>query len=1448
MTDVGKISIRVFPNTDGFRQATKRQVEQAVSGLRVKVKVDPDAKGFAKDVNKAATQAAKAASGKKVKFDSELDSAGLSAKAKAAAQAASGHKISFRALALGAFDRISRQVLRVSEGLRRVSRSARDLRTVTKSFNLFGRSVRKATTPVRTLGKALLALPGKSGLLRAYADDLNSYVFKPTAQRFDALQKKLSRPLRMRFDKSSPIAEMAAIRRAVELEASRIQATQKSKGEPNRVLRKALKDMHKAAASVDWDGDWETQVRQLQKDMGEIRRKIGDGSEAAAEFDRNLSRAFTRLRDGDVTRFQKAVKEIRFQTREFGDTLRHSKVGQSFAKDLQAARIQTEKLRNAARKIKDDFRSSPLGQQTEHALARMEGSLYAVRNRMREIGKSDAWDKVSKGAERSARNIRNMFRSQGDVWKAPTGQSSGGIAGIEKDAKKANRGLGGMIANLGKLRKAFGRTGQSSDGFFKKFRQAYFQPDSTIGFVVAAIVAAIAPLSGLIGSLLAGLPTLLASVGAAAAVVALGFDGIKDAVEPLSAALEPLKESLSGIFREELTPQFEKLASIIPALAPGLEGVARGMTAFTSAFVDAATAPENVALINTLLERTSALFESMGPGIASFTDGFATMFEGASRGFPAMAAVFNDFAELFKADMSRLVDTGQMQAAMESLATVTGSLFENLHKIFVAGIENMPKMTEGFQALFDGIGDGLVAAMPALAEFSNNVGVAIGAIIEGLGEMLGAIAPNMARAFESIGEIGGSFIEHMGPALVEAAGRISNSLANVFEALEAPMSRIMPQLAESFTGLVDGIADVIDHMADTGVLEEFANALSNLATNGMDAFLQAVQGIAPLLPGLVNSFVELMTALGEGSAEALVQLATDGIPVLIEGLEVLIPLLQELVDLLNAIPIDAIAGGTENMVKSAFGPLGFAIDAGKNIKDFFTGAGDSAEEAAPKVADFSTQVSGLNTAMLESGNNKPQWGPTVEQATTEAMAPLSQFQAALRDNVGGSVDEVNTKLWTLGPTAAAAASEAVSGVQIGMGSLGSVMSSVANVAVSDVSSSLAPLPGIASSAGNEAVASASSSLAPLPGIVQGAADEMTSSADTGMSQMNSAFQSGVDQAGQTASTLVPTVKGAIGDTNALYSSGLALGNSFAQGIRASIPAAAAAAAELAGAVKANMPNSPAKEGPLSGKGYTDESGKALARDFAGGISSEVSTVSDAARDIAAAAKAGVERYHKEIDKYNHDLVYVPAMESNAKKIADYHKREAEALERGNDDAEKALERRNKLLESLEVPDFREINRSIQSYYIDGTKGMFNQALLKHANDTKFSAQLRDVALQAVREAKEVFGDHPVMAQVEANVNAEHFQWSIEEAIKAADLGAVPIDFAISNLDQLKSDLGFGNGALTRGFQALLDFNPNETDAYRYEKGKEEVHYHVTDLEEAMRLEDERRRRGALRYI
>ncbi len=68
-----------------------------------------------------------------------------------------------------------------------------------------------------------------------------------------------------------------------------------------------------------------------------------------------------------------------------------------------------------------------------------------------------------------------------------------------------------------------------------------------------------------------------------------------------------------------------------------------------------------------------------------------------------------------------------------------------------------------------------------------------------------------------------------------------------------------------------------------------------------------------------------------------------------------------------------------------------------------------------------------------------------------------------------------------------------------------------------------------------------------------------------------------------------------------FSSGLALGQGFANGIRAKIPAVQQAAMDMATAASRPLPSSPAKIGPFSGKGWTPFRGRALAEGFAKGI-------------------------------------------------------------------------------------------------------------------------------------------------------------------------------------------------------------------------------------------------------
>lgn len=51
--EVGRVSVRVVPNTDGFRRELKRQLEAITKGLEAKVNIDPDLDGFRQKVNAA---------------------------------------------------------------------------------------------------------------------------------------------------------------------------------------------------------------------------------------------------------------------------------------------------------------------------------------------------------------------------------------------------------------------------------------------------------------------------------------------------------------------------------------------------------------------------------------------------------------------------------------------------------------------------------------------------------------------------------------------------------------------------------------------------------------------------------------------------------------------------------------------------------------------------------------------------------------------------------------------------------------------------------------------------------------------------------------------------------------------------------------------------------------------------------------------------------------------------------------------------------------------------------------------------------------------------------------------------------------------------------------------------------------------------------------------------
>ena len=130
--------------------------------------------------------------------------------------------------------------------------------------------------------------------------------------------------------------------------------------------------------------------------------------------------------------------------------------------------------------------------------------------------------------------------------------------------------------------------------------------------------------------------------------------------------------------------------------------------------------------------------------------------------------------------------------------------------------------------------------------------------------------------------------------------------------------------------------------------------------------------------------------------------------------------------------------------------------------------------------------------------------------------------------------------------------------------------------------------------------------------------------------------------------------------------------------------------------------------------------------------------------------------------------------------------------------------------------------------------------------SNFAGQLRDAGLKAISAARGVFGNVPLFSQAEGALLSERFAETVKQVITDSGVAAIPVEFVVTNLDQLKQDLGMGNGVISKAIDQARQFNPANSDANRFqESGKTEVHYHVEDMNEAIRLENLRQRKQAM---
>lgn len=311
----------------------------------------------------------------------------------------------------------------------------------------------------------------------------------------------------------------------------------------------------------------------------------------------------------------------------------------------------------------------------------------------------------------------------------------------------------------------------------------------------------------------------------------------------------------------------------------------------------------------------------------------------------------------------------------------------------------------------------------------------------------------------------------------------------------------------------------------------------------------------------------------------------------------------------------------------------------------------------------------------------------------------------------------------------------------------------------------------------------------------------------------------------------------------LAGSGAAMVLSFAAGIRSQVGAAVAAANAVVSAVTRLFPHSPAKEGPLSGQGYTDHSGAALVSDFAKGIESQVSVARSAASAVtgavAGAFNTSIEGVAVEKAQAENAKKLNSAIKQHDKALANWEKRKGEAASKGK----KFNEKPPKLqMPDLVEPDTLAVDASFKGLYLDRISDKLKQAT-QNAVDTGLKQPWVAGVRQALAEGRKIFGNNQIFDAMDYRLGDVNLPDALQNALDKSGVYELPETYFKLLTNELMEVMGIkSNSAVGRAISALQTYDYNSKGDDRLHRDQERndakappLHFHVNSIDEALAL-------------
>ncbi|MGP3686246.1 hypothetical protein ACTVZO_16325 [Streptomyces sp. IBSNAI002] len=907
---VGRIAVKVMPDTSGFKEDLKKKLEKIEHDLAITIRTKADATGARKDVLEAVRAINadnKKTDTRKIRFYTKLDLAGMSGEVTRAVREyqarANQHRITFSAT--------GRQV--VQEARRTQRQAQAELSDLRIGVNLDNQgSVLAAIGRV----KAALVAIGETDI----DIDLDEGSLNAAIDMFEERLDEIGH-IKLQVDQESESSVKAAVA-AIDRELQRLAETELKVSLDRDSLEEAKRNLvaESRAAALQAAGEIQDQLDGIL-----IRPKLDE--QKVAQVKRQLEAAFEQMRT------------LRAQLTPELDALATQKVKRDID-DLQ------DRIDGLKAEIEPELSRTGVMATIAHmaVLTRDRFVDLIPRVKLSAAATAAAMLQALSGArvlgdmfERLGRMVRNLDKSApmiGTLATAIAGLAGWGITAASNlftmSASLAQIGatslalpgiLGGMAIGIGATVAAFKDFNKVLPGV--KGQLASLQDLISEKFWAEAKK----PIKELIDTVM---PELTAGFKTTSTQLGQFFGGFADS---LKSSLAPALGGMFGDLSKSIdiaTTGTGAFANIIKVLG---EVGAGYLPQLAQWFVDVATKASN--WLNTKGE--SGLREEIDAGVQALKDlGGVLMetggiFAGISRAATEAGGSTLGMIRQTLAGVHEAVDSSSVQAKLVGLFTAAHDAMSNMAaqggaevKAFfgqfvgllteilpqvgtilgtavgaIAGALNQPEVFAGVYALFNGIQTAVNALAPAMAP----LGVAFGAILTLVSSFLAMLGPLVAAVLTPLSQAFTMLV----PAIEPLIGLLGEGLMGIVAALAPLIMTVVEACVPLIEALVAGLAPVIPLISEalaamSAALQPVIEILMQILTAAILPLIPVVQSLAAeYLPLISEAFSAVMEAI-QPFLNALLQVVNFLMPILAPAIEFIAGiLLGSLVGAINGV-------------------------------------------------------------------------------------------------------------------------------------------------------------------------------------------------------------------------------------------------------------------------------------------------------------------------------------------------------------------------------------------------------------------------------------------------------------------------------------------------------------------------------------------------------------------